>query len=165
MNIRNFFRLLTIGMALTIAGCGGGGGGGAVPVVTPPATKAIVKLATTGTLPAGTTIGVVGATITYPTTKGLSIAETDVVPSGVAAGGYVQANVTVPGEVILGNLTATSAGFPIGEFATMTFSIAPGNSPVAGDFAIKPGSTTVADFANILPVTSASVVIQSVTFQ
>jgi hypothetical protein len=40
MTIRNFFRLLTVVMAITVAGCGGGGGGGggAVPL---PATQTV----------------------------------------------------------------------------------------------------------------------------
>lgn len=165
MRLRNLFRLLAIGAVISVAGCGGGGGGGGGGTVQPPATKAIVKLATAGTLPAGTSIGVIGATVMYPTTKGLSIADMNVVPSGVAAGGTVAANVSTLGQVFLGNLTLTSTGFPIGEFATLTFSIASGSTPVVtSDFVVAP-DYTVLDAATSNSIPGVSVIVQSVTFQ
>lgn len=129
-----------------------------------PATKVIVKLATTGTLPAGTSIGGIDTTVTYPTNKGLSIFEPNVVLSGVATGASVIPNVSIPGEARLALITGT--GFGVGEFATLTFSIAVGNTPVAaGDFAVAPGATVLDATNSPQPIPGISVVIQSITFQ
>ncbi|KAF0221582.1 MAG: hypothetical protein FD174_351 [Geobacteraceae bacterium] len=164
MKIRSigFFFLAAVTAALV--GCGGGGGGGEAPPVQP--TRAIVKLATSGTLPAGTLIGGIGTTtVTYPTTKGLSITDSNVVTSGVgiSAGSFLIPNLTIPGQAkfIMANV---QPGIAAGEFATLTFSIASGNSPVAGDFVITEGATPVLD-TNSVAISGVSVIIQSVTFQ
>ena len=127
------------------------------------ATKVIVKLTTSGTLPIGTSIGAIDTTVNYQTNKGLSIAADDVVASGVASGAFVAPNTTTQGQVRLGNITLTGAGFPIGEFATLTFSIVTGNSPVPSDFTVAPGATILDSDVN--PLNGISVIIQSVTIQ
>jgi hypothetical protein len=159
MKIRLIFGMIAALAAISLGGCGGGGGGG---TPTPP-TKAIVKVATTGTLPQGTLIGGIQATVTYPTTKGLSITTSDVVASGAGAatGTILVPNVNTAGQVILGLINAT--GIQAGEFATLTFAIAAGNTPVAADFTIAPGAT-VADVGGNT-IAGMTVGILSVTFQ
>ena len=130
-------------------------------VTTP--TKVIVKLATSGTLPTGINIGGIDTTVTYPTNKGLSITANDVVASGVAAGSLAVPNINIAGEARIANITGT--GFPIGEFATLTFSIASGSSPLATDFAVAPGATILDSTLNANKLNGVSVVVQSVTFQ
>jgi hypothetical protein len=100
-----------------------------------------VRLATQGTLPAGTLIGGVQVTLTYATDKGLSIAANGVVPSGAGAGSLLVANTNAPGQVIVALVNA--AGIGTGELATATFAVAPPNVPVAADFAIAPGATVI----------------------
>jgi hypothetical protein len=104
-------------------------------------TSAVVRLATQGTLPAGTLIGGVQVTLTYATDKGLSIAANGVVPSGAGAGSLLVANTNAPGQVIVALVNA--AGIGTGELATATFAVAPPNVPVAADFAIAPGATVI----------------------
>lgn len=135
--------------------------------VTAPPTKVVVTLATSGTLPPGVNIGGTGTTINYPTTKGLTIAENNVVASGVAAEATLFANVVNSGKIILGNITLGGAGFPIGEFATLTFNIAPGNSPLANDFTVDSGATVIgaSDDAATDLSGQLSVIIKSVAFQ
>lgn len=149
-----FFMLAAV--TAILFGCGGGGGGG----VTQP-TKAVVKLATSGTLPDGKLIGAISATLTYPTGKGLSIGSSDVVVSGVGRGIFLP-NTNTPGQIVLGQLDV-QPGIPIGEFATATFAIAAGNSPVAGDFAVAPGANVIDTDSAALP--GVTVGVQSVTFQ
>lgn len=158
--------LVSLSVAL-IAGCGGGGGGAPAG----PPTKAVVKLKTTGTLPVGITgIGAIDATVVYPTSaaKGLSITAADVVASGAAAGINIVPNTAVSGEVRTGSLTASGAGFPVGEFATLTFSIAAGGAPVAGDFSVNSSNTTILgsdDALTDLTSKGIAVEVMSVTFQ
>ena len=149
------YLFLTVAIAI-LAGCGGG-----AMVKAPVApTQAIVKMRTSGTLPSGTTIDGIQATLTYPTTKGLSITKNNVVASGVASGLF-ESNVTNSGQV--GLILVTTDGFQTGEFATLTFGIAAGNSPVAGDFAIASGARVID--TNSATLTDLAVEIQSVTFQ
>lgn len=143
-----------------ISACGGGGGGASTPAAPP--TKATVKLATSGALAVGTSIGAIDTTINYSTVKGLSIVDGDVVTSGVAAGALIAPNTLTYGQVRVAGITGS--GFPVGEFATLTFNIAPGFSPLAGDFTVAPGTTSIYD-STVNPLGSVTVVIQSVTFQ
>lgn len=110
-------------------------------------TKAIVKVRSTGTLPQGTLIGAVGATVTYAGNKGLSIAPSTstVLASGAAAGTNIIANANTPGSVVLGLINAD--GFAAGEFATLIFSIAAGNFPELADFGISGSGLSVIDTA------------------
>jgi len=170
MRVRGIYCLF-LATALTIlAGCGGGGGtggGGGGGVVNP--TKAIVKVRTSGTLPSGTTINAIQATVTYPTTKGLSIAllpsppadpnTPDVVPSGAGSGSILLPNANNTGQIVLGLLNVS--GIQSGEFATLTFNIAAGNSPAAIDFAIASGASVITTPA----ISGMTVEILGVTFQ
>lgn len=160
MNLRGIYYLF-LAIALTVlAGCGGGGGGEQTPQPTQ-STQAIVKLKTSGSLPTGTLIGAISATLTYPTTKGLSVTESDVVLSGGVSGIFAP-NVNTPGQVTFGNLNL-SPGISIGEFLTATFTIAAGNPQVVqGDFAIT-GITIIDTNGNAL--SNITVDIQSVTIQ
>lgn len=90
-------------------------------------TQAIVKVRTSGTLPSGTAISAIKTTVNYPATRGLSISENNVVASGTGTGSLFVANVsTTPGQVLLALISLN--GIQAGEFASLTFSIAPGNT-------------------------------------
>jgi hypothetical protein len=102
-----------------------------VPFIAQP-TQAIVRLATIGTLPAGTLIGGINAIVTY-TPAGLTIVDAGVALSGVGAG-LLQPNTTVAGQVNLA--LVSTAGITTGEFATLTFSVAAGTFPTAADFSV-----------------------------
>lgn len=121
----------------------------------PQPTKAIVKVATTGSLPSGTLIGGIGATVTYAGGKGLSILPGNVVLSGVGTGSTLVPNANTPGQVTLGLINVT--GLPLGEFATLTFDIAPGNFPSAADFSIAPGSSAIDVSTVTIPGVGASI--------
>ncbi|KAA0891333.1 beta strand repeat-containing protein [Oryzomonas rubra] len=131
-----------------------------VSFTTPPAqpTIATVKLATTGTLPSGTTIGGIDATVTYSTNKGLTYSST--VVSGVGGSSFLTPNGTVNGQVAL-SLINTS-GIQTGEFATVTFNIASGNTPTASDFTLSSSAVTDTVAA---PISGISVRILSVSIQ
>ena len=158
--------LISLSLALLLSACGRG------TTTTAPPTKVVVKLATSGTLPAtlpeGSKIGAIDTTLTYATDKGLSITGSDVVISGNAFGIIMLPNVAIDGKVKIGGMTGS--GFDVGEFATLTFKIAPGSSPLASDFNIDvtPGNIT-AIYASDSAITDISgqisVKVQSVTFQ
>lgn len=169
MKTRNLIAsLMTLaGVALSLAGCGGGGG--STGATTPPAqpTVAVVKLATTGTLPTGVTIGGIQADVTFPTT-GVTIATSDVAAAGAAASGVGTSNTTfqfpnlsVPGTVSIGLLNAN--GFQTGEFATLTFHLTAGAAlPTASNFAIAAGATVI-DASTNLAIPGVSVQVQGLT--
>jgi hypothetical protein len=160
MRVRGFYYLLLAAALAILAGCAGG-----ALVKAPVApTQAIVKVQTSGTLPAGATIGGIQATITYPATKGLSITESSVVASasGVGTGSFLIPNVNNPGQVML-ILANVNPGIQSGEFATLTFNIAAANSPVAGDFAIASGAIVLDTNSKV--ITGMTVKIQGVTIQ
>lgn len=123
-------------------------------------TLAIVKLNTTGTLPAATLIGGITATLTYPNT-GLTIAPAAISATGVAVGSVLTPNANTAGQVILGLLNTT--GLPIGEWATLTFTIQAGSFPTAASFAIAPGASVISEGTTTIP--GISVGIESVTIQ
>ena len=134
-----------------------------VPFITQP-TQAIVKVQTSGTLPANMQIGNISATVTYSTNKGLSITAGNVVASGVGVALIFAADVSTPGQVGL-SLTlnpTTRAVIAAGEFATLTFGVAPGFIPTASDFGIASFSV-LNDGNEIIP--GMAVTIMSVTVQ
>ena len=148
--------------ALALSGCGGGGGGGSTPASTPsPATTtlAVVKVATSGALPAGTAIGGIVAHVSASPSTGLSIADTDVLPTGVGAGALLAPNLRA--GAVLGVLSAT--GLQTGEFATLTYHIAAGAQPQAGDFSVDPGASVI-DATTGAVIPGITVAVQSVTF-
>jgi Big-like domain-containing protein len=128
-------------------------------------TKVVVKLATTGTLLQGSSIGAIDVTLKYSTDKGLTISSENVVTSGVASNSFMFPNLSVIGEIRSGNITGS--GFGVGEFETLTFTIAPGNSPLTSDFTVVPGTTVIFSSDAVTTDLSGqlSVIIQSVTFQ
>lgn len=159
MNMRRMFHLLLAAALGTLVGCAGGGRLGA-PVVQ--ATRAIVKVQTGGTLPAGAKIGGIKATVTYPAAKGLSITADNVVASGGGAGSLFAANTNNPGTVVIG--LVAEPGIQTGEFGTLTFLIASGNPQVsAGDFAIAAGANVIDSNGAAQP--AIAVTIQNVILQ
>jgi hypothetical protein len=143
---------------------------GSAPVVTSPAvavpfvvqpTLAVVTVRTTGTLPAGAAIGGVSALVTVSPAGGLSLAGTDVAATGAASGSLLAANV---GDVAAGRLALiNAAGFQPGEFATLTFHVAPGTFPTAQAFAVALSGPGVIDLdGQTVPL---GVAIQSVSIQ
>jgi hypothetical protein len=130
---------------------------------TPPVqpTQAIVKIGTTGVLPAGTLIGGVAATVVYANGHGLSITPASVAMSGGGTGSSLAANTNTAGTVALGLINAQ--GIASGEYATLTFAIAAGSTPTAADFSIAPGSNVLNIGTVKIPGAGASIL--SVTIQ
>lgn len=133
--------LAAVGMLtlLNLLGCGGGGGGGGTGSGTPAATSATLYLSTNGTMPSGQLISGVTVTVNLPT----GVTVQTVTPSGRLAGtGEViidPANTNTT-KVTFYSFNRTLSPFDKGEFATVTCSIAAGNSPQATDFTIAPGA-------------------------
>lgn len=125
-----------------------------VPFIAQP-TQAIVKVRSIGTLPAGVLIGGINATVTYATNKGLSIAPSAVAASGAGAGTLLERNTNNAGQVVLGLITTSGIG--LGEFATLTFSIAAGNFPTEADFGVANGSLAIDTATANLPGVSAQI--------
>jgi hypothetical protein len=138
-----------------------------VPFITQP-TLAIVKVATTGTLPGGTLIGGINATVTANPSTGLSIAaaaggnSTDVSASGVGVGSTIISNTNNVASVVLSLLNL--GGIPVGEFETLTYHIAPGTFPTAGNFSIALSGAGIIDALGV-NIPGIGVTIQSVTIQ
>jgi hypothetical protein len=110
-------------------------------------TRAVVKIATAGTLPVGTLIGGIDITLTLaPGVTAKSTAnppEIDagvVVASGVAStSSQVLSTYTPPTGSAQGKahlLVVNANGFRAGEFATFTGNIATGNNPTAAAFSV-----------------------------
>lgn len=136
--------------------------------------SAIIKLSTSGTLPAGTTIGAIQLTVNYPTSKALTIFDTDI--TGATGNGsstscgpanqncymLVANTTTVFGKVDLALINPTGIA-AVGEIAKLNFHTAPGNaSPVSGDFTITGAS--VYDVSGVL-IPGVSVVISAAAIQ
>jgi hypothetical protein len=146
---RLFSILILVLSTSVLLNCGGGGGGGGTTGggSTQP-TKAVVKIAMTGTLPTGTLIG--GIDITVSLAPGVSAKstsnppETDagvVVASGVASTNalilatYTPSSGSAHGTARL--LVIKSSGFGTGEFATVFGDIAAGYNPTSADFTVN----------------------------
>jgi hypothetical protein len=142
MTLRNTLRIVLSLAILVMTGCGGGGGdsggsGGSGGNTQP--TTAVVTLATQGTLPSGTTIGGINVVLNYATNTGLSITDTNVVASGAGANpDLFTALTSTAGEVNIALIKLS--GIQTGQFATATFSIAPGFTPTQANFSIAPGA-------------------------
>jgi len=154
-----------------------------VPFINQP-TQAIVVLQTAGAIPVTnpiTAIGAIGTDVTFPTNKGLTFVSANI--SGpVTSSGFnpavdvngdpvppfttslMTSNLFSAGVVRMALISAANPPDPAvnalitttGRFATVRFSIAAGNFPIAADFGI---SNTTVDVAGI------TVQIQSVTLQ
>lgn len=153
--------------ALWLAGCGGAvttspsNTGGAQPAQ--PTT--VLALDTTGSLPAGATIGGLGVTVNLPEsvsikTDGSGNVDSGVVTaSGVAAGQatvitlYSAAAGTVPAKLHI-VLASGSAGMTVGEFATITCTVASGGAPTASDFSLS-DFTSVNTLGDTIPSLTA----------
>jgi hypothetical protein len=138
-----------------------------VPFIAQP-TVAIVKVTTTGTLPVGTLIGGIEATVTANPSSGLSIAPSptgssvDVSYTGVAVGSLPVVNSTNVAAVGLAPISI--AGFGVGEFATLTYHISAGTFPVAGNFGVGlTGAGVINPTGGSLPGIGVSIL--SVTIQ
>jgi hypothetical protein len=127
-----------------------------------------VKVATTGTLPGGTLITGINALVTANPSSGLSIAaaaggnSTDVVASGNGVGSIIISNTNNVASV---NLTlANLGGIQGGEFETLTYHIANGTFPSAGNFSIALTGSGIID-TNSQNIPGIGVTILSVTIQ
>lgn len=148
---RMLISLLMLMTMSLLSACGGGGGGG-----TAAPTKAVVTIATTGTLASGTLIGGIDIALNLP--AGVSVKATSdaanpavlVTDSGVVAVSGVAAGAN---STALGTYTATpnavaikvvnADGFITGEFVTVNCDIAPGTTAAAADFTM--GAMTAVD--------------------
>jgi hypothetical protein len=147
---RPYATLLILTLCLIlVAACGNGGGGGEPQATTPPSTKAMVKIASTGSLGAGKMIGGIAVTVDLPAgvtikatpdSKNTSVLVSDqgVVTTSGVTGAYAaafatfdQTNRKVQVQVYDQN------GFGVGEFVTLACDIAAGTTPAAGDFSLE----------------------------
>jgi hypothetical protein len=148
----------TAGGAVAVKATAGAVSGSASVQFISPTGTAIVKVQTSGTLSAGVLLGGISASVSYPTYKGLSIATSDVVASGYGAGSSFEPLVST-GNVGLVLLSQT--GFQEGEFATLTFHIAPGYFPVASDFS----ADGLVEDSHYSLLSGVSITIKSVSIQ
>ena len=132
-----------------------------VPFIAQP-TQAIVKVSTSGSLAAGVLIGAIDTTVGFSTNVGLSILPANVVASGVSNVGPT-VNTNNAGQARFA--FTTTSGIPLGEFATLTFSIAPGNFPTSQDFGIASTPITKVLDTQVNTLNGVSVGISSVTIQ
>lgn len=160
MKLSSLFSLLLSLLALVMVGCGGGGGG--TQVIAQP-TLAIVKVATTGPLPANILIGGVNAIVSANPTTGLSIAQSDVAATGAGLGSTVVANTNNVAAVVLALINAN--GFRVGEFATLTYHVAAGTFPTAANFSVALTGIGVVNTTGTAISPGINVAIQSVTIQ
>ncbi len=99
--LRNFFRLLALGVVISLAGCGGGGGSSSGGGTTPPPVTTFTIAASAGTGgsidPAGTTTLTSGSSQIYTITPANGFTIQDVMVDGVSVGAvptYTFSNVT-----------------------------------------------------------------------
>ena len=150
MHLNKLSRTVVSLLTLVVFGCGGGGG-------TPGSATVLVKLATTGTLPAGTAIGGISARVLATPSTGVSIAADAVAATGYGAGSTLIANVGDPANVTIGLVNPT--GIATGEFSTLSYRAATGQ---AGDgFSIAPQAEVVDTAGAAIP--GIAVVVQGVT--
>lgn len=155
MKPRNLAGPMLFLLILIASGCGGGGagaGGGAT---------AVVRLATSGTLPAGAAIGGISARVLATPSTGLAIADDAVAVTGSGAGSTLIANVNDAADVSLGLVNAD--GIQAGEFCTLQYRAAAGAVPSAGVFGIAAGAEIVDLTGAAIP--GLAVVVQSVKIQ
>ncbi|SNB46283.1 hypothetical protein [Geobacter sp. DSM 9736] len=116
--------------------------------VNTPATKAVLKLSTAGTLTAPATIGGIEVLISLPT--GVSVPLADQVTGEVDAAAFTVSGVAPAGTSASGKFTAaagtspatiklivtSTAGFGTGEFVTITCNLASGTVVTQSDFSL-----------------------------
>ncbi|GFE62103.1 Ig-like domain-containing protein [Geobacter sp. AOG2] len=156
--------------SVTVTATAGGKSGSTQVTFTTRPTKAVVILSTSGTFTSGTAIGTINCDVTFPNAKGLTLS-TAVLSGGttsVSPTPTLVSNVATAGDLSLAlqaNLSgSTTVGFPLGQFATVTFTIPSGTTlPVTGDFAVASGSEVTNTSGSVQ--SGISVNILSVTFQ
>ncbi|ABQ24972.1 hypothetical protein [Geotalea uraniireducens] len=163
------YLLLTLTL-LTLAACGGGGGGGTTDTTK---TTATVKIALSGTLPAGTAIAGAALTLTLPDNVipelvNGAVAGSVVTPSGVFAGGalvpvvYKEATASSPGMVVIALASAATTGVAeTGEVATVTLRLTNSAAPTAGSFTLDQKVTDTSGKV----VSGLSAIVSGVTLQ
>lgn len=136
-------------------------------------TSQILTLATTGTLPTGTTIYAINATIVLPAdpVSGQHLAtidheldgqilSDDLALAGGATGSIYGNYLPLQHRVVVSViLSPTGAGLGIGDFAMLSYDLAAGATLTAADFSILAGSATVKD-ANGAVIPGVSVIIK-----
>jgi hypothetical protein len=165
---------LSLLLLITFAACGGGGGGSSSTgsVVTNPTvhTKATVKIALTGNLPAGTSISGAGITVTLPvgvtvpTDSTGAVATGSVTPSGIFATGaqvtpiYTPASGANAATLKLAMASGTPAGeSQTGEVATLVLDLAIGVAPTESSFALSELTVVNATTYDLIPGLSGAV--------
>ncbi|HXE96280.1 MAG TPA: hypothetical protein VN642_07735 [Dongiaceae bacterium] len=148
---------------------------GATPVTSNPLTvtftsqptQVAVKLRTTGTLPAGTTIGALKVTVTATPSSGLTMTSDpngstpDVSATGAGVGSQIITNSNNVAAVTLA--LVNTKGIQTGEFATLNFNVTAGSFPKASDFAVALNGSVI-DSKNA-PIAGIIVEILSVNIQ
>jgi hypothetical protein len=134
MNVKKTMFLLLSFVALLVCGCGSGGSSTTGGTVINQPTLATVTVATSGSLPSGTLIGGVNATLTYSTTVVSQLTDADVnfTGPGLGTNTLTALNTQSAGQVIFGLVNAGQGSNVInatGNFATLTFHIIAGNFP------------------------------------
>lgn len=174
MNIRISLKYTLVSCALlAMFGCGDGGGGGGTLAVTPgtpetpgtPGTTptAALKLSTQGTLPAGTVIGGIDATVNLRsgvscksdsdgTTQSGVVKASGVALNGTAVAKFTAASGATPGQIKMAVIKAE--GFTAGEFVTVTIDFT-GDAPKASDFTIA-GTPSIVD-VNGVPISGLTI--------
>ena len=170
VNATGLVSIVSSGTA-TITATSGSISGHASLTVTP--TVAIIKISTAGTLSPGTSISGIGVTITNK--NGVTVKtnasgyplSTVVVASGLTSGNasvvaipYVQPTASSVGKLDFVITSSQPNGFSIGEFVTVTYDIAAGTFPVAGDFVvteIKPLDLNSAAIAGLTATITADI--------
>ena len=152
---KHILKYLTLTITLlTLAACGGGGGGGAVSTTKSIAT---VKIALSGTLPAGGTI--IGAVFTLtlpdnvtPELVSGAVADSAVTASGTFTGGavtpvvYTPATASTPGTLVVVLASAATGGITeVGEVATVTLHLANNAAPGTDSFTLDQANVKVFD--------------------
>ena len=149
----NRLHAILLGLCLTLlmSACGVGAGGTAPPTTTPPATatKAILKVSTAN-VPSGTLVGGVQISIVLPAGVTPSVLSgNDASGSVVAAvSGALAASSYDTSTRTLQHIMASLAGFPSGEFLTITCSIAAGTTVTAADFPTQATIISLVDSSN-----------------
>ena len=158
--------VLILALSLTLVAACGKNGSSDPPMPAPQPTKAVVKIAATGTVDPGILIGGITVTVVLPSgvtikaipdTQNPSIFVTDpgVVTASGAAGAYAAAFATVDQAGRNVHIQVYNQnGFDIGEFVTVTCDIAPGTAPSAGDFGLEGFTAKDLDGADMIGLTA-----------
>jgi len=164
---------------ITLAACGRGGGSSTPNNPLPgnqPSTKATLKVAISGTLPAGTNISGVGVTVVLPagatvdTDSSGAVTTGSVIPSGIFVSGtqttpiYTAASVANPASLkICPTSTKVGGESQTGEIATVVVNLAGGTKPTADSFVLS--DLVVVNASTYDKITGISGSVTTVTFQ